>query len=391
MSSSVELALGESQSDDVFARVPSSMSRHRVAFITIVPSPYQRDLFAALARRKELDLNVYYMEPGSPDSPWPAVALASYEHILPGSWFPLGPVRAHLNWRLPDVAETDFVVLSSYTSLTGQWLMRARLRSSRWIFWGERPRNHVGMKGLVQHSLMSPISKSAAIVGIGEVARSIYQKQFPYLDTFCIPYHCDLTAFHRIERRSRSDSPMSFLFCGQMIARKGLDILLAAFDRLVLSGHDVVLRLVGREAELPEMLRQVDPKTEGRIEYLGFQAPERLPEFFAGNDVFVLPSRHDGWGVVVNQALAAGIPVICSDNVGAAMDLVRPDFNGLLVKAGDVDSLADAMLQVAEVPAMLDEWSRNARQTSLDFTPEAGAEKWVRVFDRLAQTKSDRS
>jgi glycosyltransferase involved in cell wall biosynthesis len=366
------------------------MTRHKVAFVTIVPSPYQRDLFAALAKRSEIDLNVHYMEPSSPDSPWPAAELESYEHLLPGSWLPLGPVRAHVNWRLPSFSETDFVVLSSYTSLTGQWLMRARPKRASWIFWGERPRAHVGTKGFVQRSLMRPISKAAAIVGIGKAAQSIYQNYFPNQSTFSIPYHCNLKEFHRIDRRIQPKGALTFLFCGQMIARKGLDILLAAFDRLVLSGQDGVLRLVGREAELPEMLRQVDPKTRSRIDYLGFQPPERLPEFFAGNDVFILPSRHDGWGVVVNQALAAGIPVICSDNVGAAMDLVRPRVNGLLVKAGDVDSLAAAMLEVARTPAVLDEWSKNARRTSEDLTPEAGAEKWVRVFEQLARTKEER-
>lgn len=363
-------------------------SRHKVAFVTIVPSPYQRDLFAALAKRSEIDLNVYYMEPSSPDSPWPAVELEGYEHLLPGFWLPLGPMRAHLNWPLPDLAEADFVVLSSYTSLTGQWLMRSRLKNSPpWIFWGERPRAHVGAKAFVQGSLMRPISEAAAIVGIGKAAQSIYQNQFPDQQTFNIPYHCNLREFHRIKRPARSEGTLTFLFCGQMIARKGLDILLAAFDRLVRSGQDGVLRLVGREAELPEMLRQVDAKTKSRIDYLGFQPPERLPEFFAGNDVFVLPSRHDGWGVVVNQALAAGIPVICSDNVGAAMDLVKPGVNGLLVKAGDVDSLAAAMLEVAKAPAVLEAWSRNARETSENLTPEAGAEKWVHVLDELARTK----
>lgn len=389
MSSSIETALSDRREPSAPER--ANVVRHKVTFVTIVPSPYQRDLFAALAKRREIDLNVYYMEAGSPDSPWPAVDLERYEHILPGSWYPIGPVRAHVNWRLPDLGDADFVVLSSYTSLTGQWLMRARLKRSRWIFWGERPRAHIGGKGWVQRLLMSPISTAEAIVGIGDAARRIYQGQFPGQQTFNIPYHCDIEEFHRIERPKRSEGPLTFLFCGQMIARKGLDVLLAAFDRLVLSGHDAKLRLVGREAELPEMLRLVDAKTKSRIDYLGFQPPERLPEFFAGNDVFVLPSRHDGWGVVVNQALATGIPVICSDNVGAAMDLVKPGVNGLLVKAGDVDSLADALRQVAERPAVLDEWSRNARETSRDLTPEAGAEKWVRVFDSLARSRNDRS
>src|SRR6478672_7509503 len=81
---------------------PSCMQRkHKVAFVTIVPSPYQRDLFGALAAREEIDLNVFYLESAAPDSPWPDKELRAFEEILPGSWFQLGNVRAHVNWPIP--------------------------------------------------------------------------------------------------------------------------------------------------------------------------------------------------------------------------------------------------------------------------------------------------
>src|SRR4051794_21018041 len=92
---------------------------HRVLFITIVPSPYQRDLFAALARREDVDLSVCYMEATSPDSPWPEKSLRPFERILPGFWVPFGDARGHVNWRLPDLSQPNIVVLSSFTSLTG--------------------------------------------------------------------------------------------------------------------------------------------------------------------------------------------------------------------------------------------------------------------------------
>lgn len=65
----------------------------RVAFICVVPSPYQRDLLAALAARPEVDLHVYYMERAAPDSPWPEKALAPYEEYLHGGWFGIGSRR----------------------------------------------------------------------------------------------------------------------------------------------------------------------------------------------------------------------------------------------------------------------------------------------------------
>ncbi len=358
------------------------LRKHKVAFVTIVPSPYQRDLFGALAAREEIDLNVLYLESAAPDSPWPDKDLRAFERILPGSWFQLGNVRAHVNWPIPDLSDADFVVLSSFTSVTGQLLMR-RLRSQRWLFWGERMRHQTGAKRLIQRQLAAPIAGAAGIVAIGGAAERDYRTRFPNLRHFCIPYHCDLAPF-LATRRDGDARPLTFLFCGQMIERKGVDVLLLAFDRLIASGIDARLLLVGREAELPKFMNLVSPATRSKVDYEGFQAPESLPAYFARSDVFVLPSRHDGWGVVVNQALATGIPIITSDAVGAGLDYVENGINGVTVKAGDVDELYGALQTLARNPELARTWGMKSREVASALTPEAGADKWVRVFDALA-------
>ena len=359
------------------------MKRHRPLFITIVPSPYQRDLFGALAARDDVDVSVCYMEAGSPDSPWPETPLRSFERIMPGFWLPVGSARGHINWDLPDVSKHDVVVLSSFTSLTGQYLMRGTLLKKQWLFWGERLRASSGIRGVIQRGLAAPIANASALVGIGRAAEEDYQRRFPNIPHFNIPYHCDLTAFSAEGRGNAGNGPLTFFFCGQMIRRKGVDLLLRSFDRLVANGLDVQLLLVGREAELPEFLASVSADARGRIRYEGFQAPERLPEFFTRADIFVLPSRHDGWGVVVNQAVGAGLPIITSDAVGAGFDLVEHGVNGVRVPAGDADALYRSMLALAKDPDIARRWGEQSRKKARHLTPEAGAEKWVRVFESL--------
>jgi glycosyltransferase involved in cell wall biosynthesis len=362
--------------------------RHKALFATIVPSPYQRDLFAALAAREDVDLSVCYMEAASPDSPWPEKPLRSYERIMPGFWLPLGPARWHVNWRLPDVSDSDIVVLSSFTSLTGQWLMRGLLRSKQWLFWGERLHNHTGIKGQIQRRLAAPISRASGIVGIGQEAQADYRLRFPHVRHFCIPYHCDLTEFFAVRRKTEMRSPVTFLFCGQMIERKGVDLLLLAFDRLVMHGIDARLLLVGREASLPKFLTTINPETRSRVCYEGFQPPDRLAEYFGKSDIFVLPSRHDGWGVVINQALAAGLPIIASGAVGAALDFVENGVNGTLVAPNDVNSLYHAMETIASKREIVREWGQRSRERAHDLTPESGAEKWVKVFNHISERAS---
>lgn len=158
-----------------------------------------------------------------------------------------------------------------------------------------------------------------------------------------------------------------------MIARKGVDVLLSAFARLE-RGR---LLLVGREAELPQILTTVPAEVRARIEFAGFQPPEDLPRFFARADVFVLPSRHDGWGVVVNQALGAGLPILCSDRVGAAHDLVRDEVNGLTFPAGDAEALRTVMRRMISEPEWIERWGAASRVMAAGWSPEAGAAKWI--------------
>jgi glycosyltransferase involved in cell wall biosynthesis len=357
--------------------------KYRALFITIVPSPYQRDLFGALAAHEDVELSVYYMESQSPDSPWPRSELRPFERIMPGFWVPFGSARGHINWGLPDISKADFVVLSSLTSMTGQWLMRRRLAGQRWIFWGERLRNHTGWKGMIQRRLAGPVAQASGVVGIGREAEEDYRRRFPQLPHFCIPYYCGLAEFLAIPRPRAAGTPMTILFCGQMIHRKGIDLLLTAFERLIAKKLDVQLLLVGREAELNQFLARLGPAARSRIRYAGFQPPERLPQYFAQSDVFVLPSRYDGWGVVINQALAAGLPVVSSDAAGAGLDLVEQGENGITVSAGDVDELQRALEFLLEHPEVARRWGNNSRKKAFEITPEAGAAKWVQVFDAL--------
>ncbi len=348
----------------------------KVAFVSVVPSPYQRDLFAALAARPEVSLRVAYMEKAAPDSPWPEKPLAPYESYLRGFWFRVRHARVHMNWGLPKPRDFDVLVCNTLMSLTGQWLMRGKLRSSRWMFWGEKP----GPRSRKHDMLAAPLQKAAGIAAIGTWAEREYAARFPGVPVFNIPYHCELRAFADTPRTQREPGTVTFLFCGQMIARKGLDHLLTAFATLP---ENARLLLVGREAELPQMLAALPEPVRTRVRYAGFQAPDALPQFFAQADVFILPSRYDGWGVVVNQALGAGLPVIASDHVGAAHDLVVPGENGFHFAAGDATALGEMMRRFTDNPALCETMGAASRARAADWTPERGAERWVRALEAV--------
>jgi glycosyltransferase involved in cell wall biosynthesis len=287
----------------------------------------------------------------------------------------LGNARVHLNWNLPDLSEFDATVVNTLMSLTAQRLMRGPLRHQRWIFFGER----LGMGSRWWHrALSAPLHRASAIAAIGSWAQGDYRRRFPEPRSYCLPYACELERFLAQPRHPCTDEVV-FLFCGQMIARKGVDLLLNAFARLQ-KGR---LLLVGREAELPSLIAILPADVVSRVEYLGFRAPEELSELFSRADVFVLPSRYDGWGVVVNQATASALPVICSDQVGAGHDLVVEGENGLTFRAGDEEDLHRAMKWFIENPGAIESMGTASRRIAEKWVPARIAERWVDAINEV--------
>jgi glycosyltransferase involved in cell wall biosynthesis len=350
-------------------------------FLSVVPSPYQRDLFAALARRPEIDLRVDYLEAASPDSPWPAKPLAAYERVLPGLHLACRGARFHLNRMPSDLIAADVVVLNGYMGTVAQRLLRRPAdRRPPLLFWGERmaPGGRGGWRARLQHGLAAPLARCAGIVAIGRAAAADYRTRYPGVPVHELPYCCDLAAF-RAQPGSRPHTPPVLLFCGQMIRRKGIDLLLQAFAGLRARGIACRLLLVGREGDLPRLLAGLPEAVRADIAYAGFQAPEALPEYFARADLFVLPSRYDGWGVVVNQALGAGLPVVCADAVGAA-ELIEQGSNGLVVPAGDAGALEAALADLLADRTALARMGEAAAASSAKLDPAVGARRWVEIL-----------
>ncbi len=367
----------------LFRKSHESHNVIRVNYYSIVPSPYQRELFYALSQLTELDIKVFYLEKSVADSPWPEKELQHYEKVLAGTFIRWGSSRFHLNWPLPSLNNTDIVVLNGYQNTVAQWILQTQSDTIPCIFWGEKMVGTAnGLKGKLQQIFANSLNKCTAIAAIGTKAQKDYQQRFPDKTIFNIPYYCNLAEFSK-NRPERPRNPITIMFCGQMIARKGLDLLLKAFSRIIANGLEAKLLLVGREAELPQMMSDLPPKVCDRIVYAGFQAPEALPEFFRQADIFVLPSRYDGWGVVVNQALGAGLPIICSDAVGAATDLVEQGKNGWVFPVDNVDALYKALKNYIQNPTAIKAASEAATAKSALWYPEVGAQRWLEVFRKL--------
>jgi glycosyltransferase involved in cell wall biosynthesis len=132
---------------------------------------------------------------------------------------------------------------------------------------------------------------------------------------------------------------VDIVFVGQFIHRKGVDILLRAIRPLLEKNPQIRLSLIGAGPEQASIEAALgEDGLLGSVELEGAHPSSRIHERLARASLLVLPSRWDGWGLVINEAFAAGVPVVASDRCGGA-DLIVPGVNGYRFRSENVDDL----------------------------------------------------
>lgn len=321
-------------------------SRPRLAVLTHFTSPYQVELFDAVAAGGCCELHVLYLSSTSNLRSWKRRAI-NHAHLVLGSTV---DADAHAL-----VSTADLVVFNYYNDVRVATLLNQRVISGKpWCFWGERPgARQYGWAGQAYRRwMLADLKKSRApIWGIGRFAIEQYRREFgtgrPFLN---VPYFSNLARF-RSESRSRRLNRRAytrFLFSGSLIHRKGVDLLVSAFLRLAQERSDVRLTIMG-DGEMKASLGTALQPVSSLVYFAGFRDWDDLPAAYASADVLCVPSRYDGWGLVVPEGLAAGLPVIASNRTGAALELLKPRANGWLVPADDEAALFRAMSDAASL------------------------------------------
>ncbi len=153
------------------------------------------------------------------------------------------------------------------------------------------------------------------------------------------------------------------LFASKLQTRKHCDDLIAAYAMLSPGeGREpnAYLVIVGDGEERAALERQAAETGFGSIRFTGFGNQSELPRFFDLATVFVLPSRHEPWGLIVNEVMNAGRAVIVSDDVGSAHDLITNGVEGFVYPVRDVGALAMCMRRVLSSPETAAEMGRAA-------------------------------
>jgi len=184
------------------------------------------------------------------------------------------------------------------------------------------------------------------------------------------------------EQLGIADGDTIFLFVGRLNRDKGVLDLATAFQRLVAGGADAHLLVVGPDEEgMQSAMLQLCSGHRGRLHFIGHtDSPER---YMAAADVFCLPSYREGFGTVIIEAAAAGIPAVASDIYGIT-DAIEEGVSGLLFPPGDIEALACAMNRMLESDGTRQQFGDQARQRAIrDFSQQRLTEAVLEYYEGL--------
>ncbi len=143
--------------------------------------------------------------------------------------------------------------------------------------------------------------------------------------------------------------PKNILYVGDLIPRKGIDVLIRAFEKIqLIRDGNTGLIIVGGGPERRNLISYVERHRIRNIFFENFVQKRDIVKYYAAADVFVLPSYKEVWGLVVNEAMSCGLPVVCSRYAGATRDLVVEGKNGFSFDPYDLDELVTKILQILD-------------------------------------------
>jgi glycosyltransferase involved in cell wall biosynthesis len=187
---------------------------------------------------------------------------------------------------------------------------------------------------------------------------------------------------------SERSAPLTFLYVGRLSTEKGLDDLLDAFNLVHAKLPDSKLNLVGAgqlEEQLTARVNQLG--LEQSVEFLGSKSTEEIGRLFMSSTALVLPSHSEPWGLVVNESLSYGCPVVVSNVCGCVPELVLNDMTGYSYPVGDVPALAQAMLDVSRLSTNRVAVAKKCIDLIAGFSPDVAASQILEGCARILDEK----
>lgn len=370
----------------------------RCAVVPPAPVPYREPLFAGLAARPSVEQRVIYQagRPAGWDQAqgwfpdrhaYDAVHLDAFQRERRGGTpivWPRGLERALSDFRPTVVVAWEYgptalrawawcarrrvplVLFSENTPWIEERLPAAQLRLHRWL--AGRAKGFIAASSAARERFLALGAAPDAV----EVSLQSFDPD-PIRSAGAAPIRAAQPVGH--------DGPVRLLTVARLVPDKNVGGLIEAFARAGLTPHEAELHIAG-SGPLEHQLRALATRLDVPVRFAGYTAPEDLPAAYVAADVFVLPSLFEPFGVVVREAVAAGLPVVCNPKVGAAGDIAVEERNALLPTTPE--ELAAALTRVVRDGELRARLARGSRELDAEHPLSSSIDAFERAITRAA-------
>lgn len=356
----------------------SSRSAVRLMVLTSIIAPYRIPVFNALADLEGIELRVIYLAETAPNRDWPI-----YRDEIRHDYAILEQIAAmrtghscmHLSGGILHELRTwrpDVVVGGGWDQpvILVAHLLR-RVFGYRFSWWVESTERDLRSRLRIPTSFKKLLlAGSDSVIVPGTASTQYVERLGARPERIAVaPNAVDMRFFSAHRRDTRSPvARCKFLYVGRLHSTKGLDTLLDAWR--LLRSHLANLTIVGDGPARSHLARRVTLEGLSSVHLTGHLNREALAAEYASADVFVFPSLSDPWGLVLNEAMAFGLPVVTTPAPGAVYDLVTDGWNGFVVPPKDAVALAESMKELAADPIRRAEMGHRSLERIADFDPE---------------------
>lgn len=362
----------------------------KILWLTNIPSPYRVSFFNELGKKTNLTVAFERRFSEERDDIWKQYSFDTFDgRFLSGIKVGANKALAISVANLISTYKNDIIIVQNPATPTGIFaILYMKLKGISYYIEsdGAFPASGKGVKEAFKRFLFSGASGYFSTSEMSDRyfenyvndSRRIFRYPFSSIsDASVIDVDSALPEKDRQKiAKIRQNSNNVVLSVGQFIHRKGFDVLLRAAK---LFPKDTILYIVGGKATEEYTALARDMGLIG-VYFVDFMPPSELKYYFLGCDVFVLPTREDVWGLVVNEAMAYGCPVVTTERCVAGLEMVKNGENGFLVPVEDVDELGKRINIILADSELKMKMRKNAVLTAKEYTIEKMAESHYQIL-----------
>lgn len=358
----------------------------KVAIVTNIPAPYRLKVFALLAVMPGIHLRVFYCSGREPDRAWD-LAPEQYESVyLKERYFSLKDRVVHFNpdvWGRLSAFKPDVVVTTGFNPSHLIAFLYARCHRIRHVAMTDGTDvSEAKLGGLHRWVRRRVFQRTQAFVGASNGAYKLFEQYGVSRHRMFKSHLCAnneaFAGHHAIAKR------FDFIYCGRFVGIKNpLFALRVAQQCAVRLGRTVHIALVGSGEMEPDMRALADTMSpQVQATFVGFAKQDELPQWYGASKILLFPTSWDPWGVVANEACAAGVPVLVTPVAGVADEIIKDQINGYVLPL-DESLWVEHACRLLSDPILHAQMAKHCEEAVVDYT-YANAAKGIAEAVRCA-------